>query len=320
MDASPEAASRYRRRSTSNLLRMGHCAPTVARTILDVTRNEGEWLIRLSAGLPGGIGDTGHECGAVTAPLLLLGLRSGGAMDRGLPVIFDRGRAYCERFLECNRSLSCKAVRGDDRLLRRCVRAIRRAPELLAQTVSSDPVGAIPIHDREAYRVLWSHLAERGFHCAHAVLRRLVPVTPALLDATAGFVGGTLFMGMTCSALAAGVMAIGLAEGEIESSRLKVARLIATMLVGGDVLDDRLNALNRSVKRGKALARWFAAEHGSTQCRALTGCTFSSRADVERYIQGGQVIRCEQLAARVAERVQAMLAVDAGSEPARAPS
>ena len=34
-----------------------------------------------------------------------------------------------------------------------------------------------------------------------------------------GFVGGTVFTGMTCSALTAGVMAMGVALGEIENSR-----------------------------------------------------------------------------------------------------
>ncbi len=316
MDAGGEAARHYRRRSTSNLLRMGHCAPTVARTLAELTRVEGEWLIRLSAGLPGGIGNTGGECGAVTVPLLMLGLRCAGTTDRGLPVIFDQGHAYCDRFLECNRATSCKAIRGDDRLMRRCVRAIRRAPELLARTVSDDAAGAIPLEARESYLVLWSHFAERGFHCAHDVLRGSVPVTPELLEATSGFVGGTLFKGATCSALAAGVMALGLRKGEIEDSRPRVARLIATMILGGDALADRLNAFNKSVNRGKDLARWFRAELGSIRCSAITGCTFSSRADVERYIEGGQVARCERIAARVAERVQEMLGGGAGPAPA----
>jgi C_GCAxxG_C_C family probable redox protein len=310
MCASAQARREYRNRSMSNLSRMGHCAPTVAQTILDVTRADGDWLVRLAAGLPGGIGGTGGECGGVTAPLLLLGLRYGSRAERGLPVILEKGHAYCERFLECNHSLLCSAIRGEDRLPWPCVRAIRRAPEILAEAVSGDAVRAIPPEDREAYRRLSSHLAERGLHCAHAVLRRLgqaVPVTPELLAATSGFVGGTLLKGMTCSALTAGVMAIGLRAGEIEASRLRVVRMMVTMMLGGDALDDELNMFNRSVNRGKALARWFAGEFGSTQCRDITRCAFSSTADVERYIQGEQVARCETIARRVAEEVGAIL-------------
>jgi hypothetical protein len=191
-----------------------------------------------------------------------------------------------------------------------CLRVVRRAPELLAETVLGDATLAIPPEDREAYRRLCSNHAERGFHCAHAVLRRLgraVPLTPDLLAATSGFVGGTLLKGMTCSALTAGVMAIGLRAGEIEASRPRVIWMLLTMVVGGNALDDELNKFNRSVNRAKALARWFASEFGSTQCRAITGCSFSSAADVERYIQGDQITRCEMIARRVAEEAGAIL-------------
>ncbi len=310
MGASAQARREYRSRSLSNLSRMGHCAPTVAQTILDVTHADGEWLVRLAAGLPGGIGNTGGECGGVTAPVLLLGLRYASRTEGGLPVILEKGHAYCQRFLECHHSLLCSAILGKRRLPWPCVGVVRRAPELLAETVIGDTVRAIPPEDVEAYRRLSSHLVERGFHCAHAVLRMLghaVPVTPELLAATSGFVGGTLFKGMTCSALTAGVMAIGLRAGEIEGSRLRVVRMLVTMMVGGDALDNELNGFNRSVNRGKALARWFAGEFGSTQCRDLTSCTFSSAADVDRYIQGGHATRCEMIAKRVAEEAGAIL-------------
>ena len=51
----------YRGRGFSNLLRMGHCAPTVMQTLLDVSSTEKEWLVKLSAGMPGGIGNTGSR-------------------------------------------------------------------------------------------------------------------------------------------------------------------------------------------------------------------------------------------------------------------
>jgi C_GCAxxG_C_C family probable redox protein len=310
MGVNAQTRRAYRNRGLSNLTRMGHCAPSVAQTILDVTHAEGEWLVRLAAGLPGGIGNSGGECGGVTAALLLLGLRYGGRTERGLPVVIEKGHAYCERFLECNHSLLCSAILGERRLPWPCVGVVRRAPELLAETVNGDAFVAIPAETREAYRRLSAHLAERGFHCAHAVLRKLghaVPVTPELLAATSGFVGGTLFRGMTCNALAAGVMAIGLGAGEIEWSRPRVARMLVTMMAGGDALGDELNRFNRSVNRGKALARWFESEFGSTQCRAITGCAFSSATGVERYIRGEHTARCERVAARVAAEAGAIL-------------
>jgi hypothetical protein len=51
-----------RRRSLWNLLRMGPCAPTVMQTLLDASDTEAEWLVKLTAGLPGGVGNTGAEC------------------------------------------------------------------------------------------------------------------------------------------------------------------------------------------------------------------------------------------------------------------
>lgn len=300
----------YRRRSFANLTRMGHCAPTVARTVVDVIGADGEWLVRLSGGLPGGVANTGAECGGVTAGLLLLGLRYGGREERGLPVVVEKGRAYCSRFTTCNRSLLCSAILGERRVPWPCVKVMRRAPELLAETIAQDTSGAIPAAEREACAHLCAHLAGRGFHCAHAVLGRLervLPITPELLAATAGFVGGTALQGMTCSALAAGVMAISLRTGAIEGSRPKVARMLLTMVTGGDALADGRNAFNASMRRGNALARAFVAEFGNTQCRALTDCAFSSEADVERYVTGRKVERCAAMAQRVAELVEAAI-------------
>ncbi len=98
--------------------------------------------------------------------------------------------------------------------------------------------------------------------------------------------GGTLFMGRTCSAFTAGVMAIGLRTGEIENSRLRVIRLLAIMTVGGDAFDDRLNKFNPSMNRGYRLSKWFANEFGSTQCQKITGCDFSDSKGVSDYVDG----------------------------------
>ena len=38
-----------RRRSVSNLLRMGHCAPTVMQTLLDAPGTEADWLVIIDA-------------------------------------------------------------------------------------------------------------------------------------------------------------------------------------------------------------------------------------------------------------------------------
>lgn len=317
MEISPNWA--WRGRGFATILRMGHCAPAVMQALLDISPAdaEQEWLIRLSSGMPGGIGNTGNECGAVTSPLELLGLRCGlQQVDGELPQIFDKGHALCRHFLDCHRTMQCREIRGPaihaiDRFPRHCISPVARSAERFTAILDSDCVEAIPAASREAYTKMYAHLAENQFHCAHSVLSHLgysPAENPPLFDAASAFIGGTLFMGMTCSALAAGVMAIGLKEGEIENSYLRVARLLAIMTAGGNAFDDRLNKFNRSMNQGNRLAKWFKQEFGSTQCRAITGFDFSSAAGVSKYMETDCVIQCRHIAEMVALKVQQILA------------
>jgi len=301
----------HRGRGFSNLLRMGHCAPTVMQTLLDVSSTEKEWLVKLSAGMPGGIGNTGHECGAVTSPLVMLGMHHGlREVDRGLPVIFDKGQALCHNFLACHNTLQCREIRGKDRFPRHCISPVLRSPELYLNALDGDQRDAIPAGIRAGYSRLYSHLVENDFHCAQAVFAHLGYTRaedPELFDATSAFMGGTLFMGKTCSAFTAGVMAIGLRDGEIENSRLRVIRLLAIMTAGGDAFDERINKFNRSMNRGYKLSKWFANEFGSTQCQAITGCDFSDSKGVSNYVEGDLITKCRAIGCQVAEKVQTLL-------------
>jgi len=83
--------------------------------------------------------------------------------------------------------------------------------------------------------------------------------------------------------------------------------MIATMALGGNAFADELNAFNRVMNLGHELSRWFEAEFGSTQCRALTGCDFASTADVDDYLDRDGTADCARRARRVAERVSAMV-------------
>jgi hypothetical protein len=115
-----------------------------------------------------------------------------------------------------------------------------------------------------------------------------------------------VFTGMTCSALTAGVMALGLMHGEIEDSHLRVLRMIGKMAVRADAFADDVNAFNRTMNLGHRLARWFKGEFGSIQCRAITQCDFSTAEGVRRYIDEGQTARCSAMAGRVALKVLSM--------------
>ena len=113
-------ARTLRRRSLANLSRMGHCAPTVMQTLVDASQPGATWLVKLVAGLPGGIGNTGGECGGLTAPLAFLGLRHAREpISDGLPAIVYKGHDLIQRFKACNSTVLCRRIRGDARHPRR---------------------------------------------------------------------------------------------------------------------------------------------------------------------------------------------------------
>jgi hypothetical protein len=282
------------------------------QTMLDASDAESTWLVTLTAGLPGGIGNTGGECGGLTAPLVLLGLRHRRSdITEGLPLVVDRGHDYLRRFTSAHGTTDCRAIRGDSRLPLACIGVVRQSPELCAQSLADEGIEAIPPETREAFRELFAHWVEHEFHCAGTVLEELgrtIPIPEEAPDAVTAFMGGTLFTGRTCSALTGGVMALSLAMGQIEGSRIRVLRMIATMAVGGDAFADDMNAFNRVMNLGHELARWFQADFGSTQCRALTGCDFATAGGVHDYIERDGVSACAAMARQVSKQVARMLA------------
>lgn len=301
----------YRRRGFSNLLKMGHCAPAVMQTLLDLGNRKEEWLVRMTSGLPGGIGNTGYECGGITAPVIQLGLQHGlSAKHDGLPTVIYAGHDYDKRFRKCNNSLLCKEILGTRRIPLPCIKVVRHAPELYRQTDCKDNTEAISGETREAFRLLYSHMSANEFHCAHAVLKHLsgtIPLTQELLDGTSGFIGGTAFKGLTCSAFTAGLMAIGLKLGKIEDSHLRVMRMLTIMIAGGNAFADHLNEFNRLMNIGHRMSKWFREEFGSTLCHEVTQCDFSSLGDVHRYIENSSVTNCKIIAEKVAMQTEMII-------------
>jgi hypothetical protein len=305
------AGWKYYPYALSNLIRKGHCAPTVMQSILDITSSEKEWLVRLSAGMPGGIGNTGNECGGITSPLVLLGTQFGlRKLDGDLPEIFDRGHTLCQNFIACHHTLKCKEIRSNDHFPRHCIPPVLRSPGLFMDAQNGYGGSPIPVRARESYTRLYAHMEKNNFHCAKEVLRHLgyhPEKDKELFEAVSAFMGGTLFMGRTCSAFTAGVMAIGLRIGEIENSPLRVIRLLTVMSVDGNAFDDRLNKFNHSMNLGYKLSKCFTKEFTSTQCQAITQCDFSDPVGVNKYIESGCIVGCVQIAEKVAEKVQAMI-------------
>ena len=127
------------------------------------------------------------------------------------------------------------------------------------------------------------------------------------MDATSGFIEGTAIKGLTCSAFTAGLMAVGLKLGELEDSYLRVIRMLATMIIGGNALADHMNKTNRLMNIGYSMSKWFRKEFGSTLCRDITQCEFSSLENVHRYIEKGSVNTCKIIAEKVAKQAQKII-------------
>jgi hypothetical protein len=249
-------------------------------------RRKADWLVRLASAMPGGIGNTGGECGGVTSPLVLLGLLHGLRGAPGsLPLVFDRSYNHIEAFRKHRCTLLCRDIRGTPNRILPCIRTVVHTGAICADTPCGETRTTIPAEARTAYNRLYATFDRDGFHCARTVLQRLdghIPAEPRLLEAASAFLGGTAFSGMTCSALTAGAMALGLGIGEIQTSPWRVLRMVFLILTGGAAFHDRVNKFNRSMNRGGELAAWFATRFGGTQCRAITGADFSSTAQSRR--------------------------------------
>jgi C_GCAxxG_C_C family probable redox protein len=281
------------------------------KTLLDATGADASWLVRLVSGLPGGIGNSGNECGGITAPLVVLGMRHArDPAEDGVPVVVSKGRALLQEFRADHGTCACREILVLGRLPLRCPGVVRLAPERCV-AIDGRPCGAaLSPEARRACARLHAHLVERDFHCAHAVLREAAgaeEVAPALLDATAAFVGGTAYAGLTCSALAAGVMLLGLAHGNAEHSPRRVLRAMVAMASGGHAFAGDLQAVNGAMDEGHALATWFTARFGSAGCREITGCDLSTEPGVRGFIESDGVSRCRELARAVAARTRAMI-------------
>ena len=300
-------------RCMGTMLRMGHCAPTVMHTLIEEGRDNDEYtrLIKLTAGMPGGIGNMGCECGGVTSSLMYLGLTPG--MDEkveNIPLLIHVGRNYLGAFQSIHGSLRCDGINTPESGMQACMEAVCSAKGLVSGTKRSIGADLLPADLSKEYERLLDVFQDTSFHCAHSVLSGvsdLIDYDMTIVDATRGFIGGTVFAGLTCGAFTAGVVAIGAAIGEIEDSIPRVLRMMWMMKNGRDALADDVNAFNRPMNTGTALGEWFTERFGSTQCREIAGADLSMSPGVQAYRGGDTVHRCRNIAAKTAEKVRELI-------------
>ncbi len=113
MDATPDPAAQ-----AEALFRQGFsCAPSVLVPFSEPLGLSRDLALRLATPFGSGIAGRAETCGAVTGALLVIGLAHGrtrpedvAARDR----TYELSRAFCRRFEDHHRTLSCKELLGID--------------------------------------------------------------------------------------------------------------------------------------------------------------------------------------------------------------
>jgi hypothetical protein len=279
------------------------------QTFLEERGREAPELVRSAGALAGGIGGPG-ECGAVCASLMLLGLVHGSERSpSGLPRFVPLGQELLRRFGRYHGSTLCSEI--GPKGLRACMRAMCTSPALVREVCAGEDAfrDSSPAQV-EANLAVLAAFDDSGFHCADRVLEELddvIAASPDLRRAALPFVGGMVLTGSTCGALAAGIMAIGAARGGIERSFLRTLRMVTLLVLDEQrAMADHVNAFNRGIRIGRALAQEFRERYGSTRCAELTGVDFTSPHDAARFRAVG-LGPCEAIARDVAARVRRLL-------------
>lgn len=301
-------------KAVRNALKTGHCAPTVMRTLRELQGAEIKPMVKLVSAMGGGVGLLRNECGAASAPILFLGLIYGEDVgDEGIPKVITLGQKFLKRFKDSLGGVRCREVTPTFQNVFPCMQAMRRAPKLLIDVVEEDRKHVPTDSNGEtlsAYAELLRSFREQKFHCAHSVLLELkdvIDLNEEQLRATWGLLGGTVLEGMTCGALAAGVLAIGLKYGGLENSYLRVPKMLFRIAAGLEFMNEDYNAFNKSMNIGNRLGLWFKEEFGGTECKDILNKDLSTPAGINSYISENTVELCQRICARVTPKVRELL-------------
>ncbi|MBN1144844.1 MAG: C_GCAxxG_C_C family protein [Bacteroidales bacterium] len=296
-------------RSLNNLLRMGHCAPSVMQTLTDLYGIDSSNLVLYAGAMAGGIAGSDMECGALTAPLMFMSSRTtdSAPVEEKLRLI-NISQAYYKEFINYNNAFACRIIQGNG--ISSCMKAVCGVHQLRASAIS-DP-GEMSEEKKEALSLLMCEFENHSFHCAQNVLKNLsekITLTKELLQASWIFTGGIAMMNRTCGALAGGVMALSAATASIEQDYSRVARMTWLLMHNktDEAMKDEVNSFNRSIRLSEELGNWFRKEFGSTSCNRIWGYDFAKTRDVENFINGSCIKHCKNIAEKVAEKVSSMI-------------
>lgn len=291
-----------------NYHRMGHCAPSVMETLLEMNHIRDHVMVKTAGALAGGIAGPSMECGALTAPVMFLGYQKGIPEDINDKLMMIRQvQAYYNQFYHYNGSAVCTNIR--DRHDNGCWKAISGFYDIFMDC-SQDP-GKLSSEAEDSYFLLLNSFKGNDFHCSHNVLKKLrshIDLNRGLRGASWPFIGGIAMLNHTCGALAGGVMALSSSLARIETSFFKVARM-NKMLKSNDenALSSNINEFNNAINKGRELGQWFHREFGSTTCLGICGYNFSQIKDTVKYLSKNCMGKCLLITEQVAAKVESMI-------------
>lgn len=287
---------------------MGHCAPAVMQTLLDMNKIQNTDMVLYSAGLAGGIAGSGTECGAKTAPLMFMSYLDNDFQDIEKRVnLLDKDQTLVKEFTQYNGSSVCLNIRSLG--MHECRRTIHNFNKPL-QRASSFPMD-FPDETKKSWKLLLNAFDKEKFHCARNVLDNLgdsFRVTKELRDASWIFIGGIAMLNRTCGALTAGVMALSSVTAKTENSYSRVARMNRLLRKNDNAaMNEEANNFNRAINLSDELGLWFRNEFGLTSCHDIWQYDFSRIKDVESYIAGQCKARCSEIGGKIAQKVKSMV-------------
>ncbi len=295
-------------RTLNNYYRMGHCAPSVMQTLIDINWVDFPDLVLYTGALSGGIAGPGMECGVLTAPLIYMGYER--KIPAGLSEKIDliiKGQTYINRFDEFNGTCICGNIRQGGAPA--CRKTVANFYRIFSGSVEKPDF--ISDETRKSYSLLLSGFESENFHCAHNVLKKLrseFRMGDEMYYASWLLVGGLAMLNRTCGALTAGVMALSSIKAKVEKSYLRVAKMNRLFKENSnEAMDEGINNFNHSIHLSEMLGAWFRKEFRSTTCYDICGSNFSMVSDAESYLSGNFIERCSDITKSVAEKVNSMI-------------
>ncbi len=318
------------RNAVWRMLDTGHCAQASLYNMHRFLQFEPiDELITAVAGLAGGLGHQGAACGTLVGGALVLGLSGdgdGGTREAETARACMRVNEFVRTFTRRNGSTLCEEITEvdfeDDRQVRKHVLlGTRKCLQLNAQAASMlvDIQAKTVAPPEEHFLALNRDFSEKGFCCAHAVLREAMERTGRASVFNEKMLiplnGGIGYTGSSCAALIGGCLVIGLLRGGDTSKGGKLetlGRMARTFRKGSSAYKTPdISPAAEALVQCSELFDWFEDRFASHLCGKITGVNFEEEGPARSFFSTGSVSGCISMAKQTARK-----ALELASQPA----